>query len=368
MSLPVIPGMTPGSAVADQLQEILTNQRLEKRQAVIDAMNAQNVQSQMAARELNAKEQGLRIDALNRDREAQEIDRKTKTMSPHQNLDPATFLYLAQKAPWLIDQAQPAQPQFDYEGQQDIPAQPAQFHGRPEQLETERKNKEQADAMAIINDPEQWNKLDKVHKAMVYEKATGKSAADALFQDKSEWDKPVLDAEGNIVNYIPTSGATILPHPPKPDRPFPITPMMVKRHNDDTDEDENVLGQFDPNHPEKPYTVSPGTDGLRVANKIGTPPKTPEYKPKPIPPSILTGFNKAMTAALNNKGDETAQKQYTLWGNNVIDAAPVSDKVKAALKARWNDNSKRGIMPVMPPNPSKDAMDLNSVWTTLNPK
>lgn len=42
--------MTPGSAVADKLQEILTSRRLEARQAMLDQLNTRNVESQMEER------------------------------------------------------------------------------------------------------------------------------------------------------------------------------------------------------------------------------------------------------------------------------------------------------------------------------
>jgi hypothetical protein len=46
--------MTPGSAVADQLQDILTRKATEKRQAMLDDLNRRNIESEMSTREDNA--------------------------------------------------------------------------------------------------------------------------------------------------------------------------------------------------------------------------------------------------------------------------------------------------------------------------
>src|SRR6266851_1432224 len=87
--------MTPGSAVAGQLQNILTSQRLEKRQAMIDEINRRNIESEMATREQNAKNmegyramnaKSLEEDRASRaaDREAQEEQRRGDMLSAHQ--------------------------------------------------------------------------------------------------------------------------------------------------------------------------------------------------------------------------------------------------------------------------------------------
>lgn len=47
--------MTPGSAVAGQLQNILTQKRVEARQAMLDELNRKNVESEMSYRDENAK-------------------------------------------------------------------------------------------------------------------------------------------------------------------------------------------------------------------------------------------------------------------------------------------------------------------------
>ena len=45
--------ITPSSGVADTLQAILARRKAEQRQAMLDQLNQQNVQSEMAAREAN---------------------------------------------------------------------------------------------------------------------------------------------------------------------------------------------------------------------------------------------------------------------------------------------------------------------------
>lgn len=92
--------MTPGSAVAGQLQQILTSKRLEARQAMIDEMNRRNTESEIAYRDENAKslaenraaQAQLRTSQANKEFLGELGDNPT-------NLDPVTAAKLAKIAP-----------------------------------------------------------------------------------------------------------------------------------------------------------------------------------------------------------------------------------------------------------------------------
>lgn len=87
--------MTPGSAVAGQLQDILTRKRLEARQAMLDELNRKNIESEMRYREENAKglaEQRAGLAQTRRDQaEKMFLD---KLGDNPKNLDPATAAQL----------------------------------------------------------------------------------------------------------------------------------------------------------------------------------------------------------------------------------------------------------------------------------
>lgn len=67
--------MTPGSAVADTLQQILTKQESDKRQAVLDDVSARNVASQIRDRDDQAKTNQVYREGLIADRQDKASDR-----------------------------------------------------------------------------------------------------------------------------------------------------------------------------------------------------------------------------------------------------------------------------------------------------
>lgn len=70
--------MTPGSAVAGQLQQILTSKRLEARQALLDSLNQKNVESQIADRDENTKTNQAYRESLAENHKVQEELRKAE--------------------------------------------------------------------------------------------------------------------------------------------------------------------------------------------------------------------------------------------------------------------------------------------------
>ena len=68
--------MTPGSAVADTLQEILARRRLDARQAMMDKVNIDNTQSEMELRKSQAADDARRTAVAEAAQKAAEQDRQ----------------------------------------------------------------------------------------------------------------------------------------------------------------------------------------------------------------------------------------------------------------------------------------------------
>lgn len=156
------PYMTPGSAVADSLQEILSQKRMDARQAMLDQLTSnradldrQNTLSLIKEREDNTASNKMAREALAKDREAQENNRFLEQFGPEQPIVGSDLERIQKIAPSMVEPGQAAAPQFDYEGEADTSAQPTRFYGRPEDRrkydETQRKQKALDDLMTKID-------------------------------------------------------------------------------------------------------------------------------------------------------------------------------------------------------------------------
>lgn len=291
---------TSGELVSNQLQEILAGQRLQARQAQQDALNKQNVQSEIAYRDANSKSLTEDRASKEADRKAQEIQRRASLYSPNQAMSPEDLAYFQQSgAGSLINPAQPAQPQFDYEGQADTPTIGPTFHGLPAQLETLRKNKVQEDAMKQFLGPE-FDKLDDLHKEAIYRAAYNTNAPESVIRPKTggkvyfadEGSKSLIDSVTHkpvSINQLgPNDKVVNIPRPPQPnattvgktenfDVPDPKDPTKTIREthyvlpNERPDFGPNsktriIGGVRVTNTPEKPGTVKPLYDKTAFNN------------------------------------------------------------------------------------------------------
>lgn len=104
---PVIPGYTPGSAMADQLQQILTSKRVEARQAMLDQIHAKDIESQIRDRDENARTNAEIRAANAENRKSQADTRFLTTLGDNpRNLDPTTATKLAEIDPSRLESVQ----------------------------------------------------------------------------------------------------------------------------------------------------------------------------------------------------------------------------------------------------------------------
>jgi hypothetical protein len=204
--------MTPGSAVAGQLQNILANKRLEARQNLLDQLNAQNVQSQISDRDANAqsmadyrKTQAAYRQSMDENRIAQEVQRRSSGLAPHQPVVGSDLDFFEKNAPSMIDPAvQGTQPLGPDEAGPTLPSQPATFHGLPVQLENERKRAAQQAYMAQLADPtsEANNKPDLLRAAEYYS-VFGHEAPEGTIRPKVGGKVYLIDQEhGRIIDPV----------------------------------------------------------------------------------------------------------------------------------------------------------------------
>lgn len=179
--------MTPGSAVAGQLQNILTQKRLEARQAMLDQIHAKDIESQIRDRDENTRANSEFRAANAENRKAQEVQRRAGLYSPDMPMDPNSedYKYIQKEAPSLLNPATPETPQFDYEGQAPIPAAGPTFRGLPVQIEASRKAKIQSDAMAALNSPD-FAKKSPTERAAIFRMATGSEPSADIIEGRKE--------------------------------------------------------------------------------------------------------------------------------------------------------------------------------------
>lgn len=175
---------TPGSAVADQLQNILATKRANDRQAMLDQLNQQNVQSQIRDRDAATAYNQERIAGLTSDRNAQEVTRRMSNFSKGQPLVGSDLDYVNKNSPSMVvpgqEGTQPLQP-----GDQgpEMPSTPASFYGSPKEVEADKHTQLQKALMERMGSPTSgWDQEPDGQKELEYFNATGRSIPDNVLR------------------------------------------------------------------------------------------------------------------------------------------------------------------------------------------
>lgn len=338
--------MTPGSAVAGQLQNILAQKRLDAHQAMLDQLTQQDKQSQIADRDANTAYNKDRIASLAADREAQEQERRGSILSPGQSLVGSSLDYWKAHNPSMIDPGQPAQPQFDYEGQPDTPATGETFHGMPKQLENKAKLDAQLAARKRLESL--GPHASPVEKWAAFREAYGAEPPAGLL-DQEPKAKPwheILDWKGNSTGNWAEEGTHIQPQPTNPPAAL-NTPIL---HN---------LNTPDPADPTKTITKSywlkPGeqpSDKNEIKGGTATTLATPKNK---LDPNTLYDAKAyaAYKGTLQNTGKNSAQTRASALQNWLLTVKPVE------VQKDVSDILKNPTLAVMP----ADSLATNGILT-----
>lgn len=318
--------MTPGSAVAGQLQEILTTKRLEARQAMLDNLNAQNVQSQIADRDKQAAVNEEYRKGLIDSRKTQELQRITSTLSPHLPFNDKTgvnYQFLKTNAPELIDPGVEAtQPLGPDEAGPSRPAVPESFHGTPLQLKTEHQEKLQGDLQRLMGDPTRWDPMPDAQKEALYRGAYNATIPENVLRPKVGGKVYVIDdATGRLKD--PSNGQEVNVNSVGPNDKIINIPRPA-------------AGAQGPGS-----TPFQAVDENGIESSVGYNPRTNSYEPSKIPQGlrIVTGSrgNAAQKAA--PKPPKVNQQTWALWsqaadkvlkGNSAVEGDLNSQAAKIA--------------------------------------
>lgn len=191
--------ISPGAAASSAIEEMLLQRDAQRRQALLDQLNAQNVESQMQDRAMNRQIQQASLDSLAAQRTSMEDERKSGIaartagmLMPGQDLDPATATTLREGGMGAL--VRPGEiggvlPPEMGEGPTIEPGGPDQFTGTPTQLKT-REDRQRAEDYLASLDPQ-----SKEAQALRYEIATGKAAPAGMF------DKPAQSSDITEYEY-----------------------------------------------------------------------------------------------------------------------------------------------------------------------
>lgn len=350
--------MTPGSAVAGQLQQILTSKRLEARQAMLDDLNRRNVESEMATRADNAATNKAYRENMEADRSSQELGRRTALMSPHMNLAGSDLDYLNKNAPSLVDPGQtPTDPLAPGEEGPTRPAIPAQFHGLPAQLETARKTQVQQEAIKALNSPE-FENMDTARKAYIYEQATGHQPSAGVINPKSDDQVPIMDANGNPTgNWMPANGR-ILPREPKDPTPPGMTPFQ----GEDADGNPVNLGY---NPRTNSYVKATIPDGLRIVSgsKGNAIPHGAGTKPAKTTPATWNLWSQSLNGVL--KGNTQAEGQLNQQAAKIALELGIPPEAAEPVLAAFRDPTNRKRQPTFEHSDKTTADQSRQLWDLL---
>lgn len=361
--------MTPGSAMAGQLQQILTSKRLEARQAMLDELNRRNTESEMAARADNAATNKANREALASDRAAQELGRRTALMSPHQNLAGKDEQFLQANAPSLIDPGEHAtEPLPDGAEGPSRPEIPSKFHGLPAQLETEHKRQLQDDLMKSMSDPTKWDPMPDAQKEAMYRNAFGASVPENVLRPKvggkrylvDEATKTIIDgATGQRVltnSFGPNDTFTNIPRPAP--GPQPHAPTFFEGTNDATNEREVYgVGQD-----LKPSKVQFGS-GFRVGGKAGTVNNSSGTKPAKTTPQTWGLWTTALQGVL--KGNTQAEGQLNQQAAKIAQEMGLSPEAAEPVLEAFRNPTLRSRTPSFEHDDKATAAQSQQLWTLL---
>lgn len=326
--------MTPGSAVADSIQEILARRRLDARQAMLDKLNAENIHSEMAAREANtgmaqahlglAQSAEARAKAMN---DEQLFGEKLKTLPEEggdmSGADPELLHQLVSRHLIQTQAAQPAitgdQPlgnaptgpsqngsKWEAPGGQpfqgpvrpDVPAQPERqmYIGSPKHQAEESKKR---DLDTLQADPALLNKSNPIGQAIAAAKAGINLPGEVLGPDAEElFIDPVTKQVTRLKGLGYKSHVNVLPMPPQANAAN--TKQMY------TFEDPNQKGTY------KSYWLMPGEQPSE-RNQAGPGPAAGHFEPKPatnskgpgwVPPKAWDAYKATFGAMTGTSQDQ----------------------------------------------------------------
>jgi hypothetical protein len=342
--------MTPGSAVADELQNILARKTMQARQDQQDSLNTQNVQSQIRDRDATASFNKSRIDALNQDRAAQEIQRRAGLYSPGQGLSGEDLSYFQKNAPSLIDPGQEAQPDWSAEGMPDTPATGPSFHGLPAQLEKKRVDDRKMEIFKVLMDPK--NTMTPQQKVILAHEA-GVTLPENVVnpKDPEPWE-PVYDAEGNDTGNWAPKGAHFTPKEPREPK------VTVHMSGPVMEDDPTRPGQQRPtgkwfqemSDGSMKYTDSPGHIGARQDSAGG------KGNQKPVP-LFDKGLAAKYNSAMMNKNKTPEAEQARTSARALFMGSITDDDVRRDVEDIINDPQIAGrsladIMTMVQPPPA----------------
>jgi hypothetical protein len=379
--------MTPGSAVAGQLQNILTSQRLEKRQAMLDALNQQNVQSEISARNENAKSLAENRTEQASNRAARELATRASLYSPHQALAPTDESYLQKNAPSLVDPSQPGTaPLGPDEAGPSMPATPAQFHGLPVQLAAEKKTASQATAMDKLRNmsPVDEAQMSDLQRELLFREATGASVPEAVLRPK---------VGGRVLAFNPATATLIDTATGKPagsKQPNDVVENMGRAPVGPATPAPTYWEGTGPNGEKQIFREGRGPTeaptrvnfpaGFVVGGRAGVDKGPGATKPSQVKDATWKEWINVNNAYAGNPTSPQAEEALTRQANKVISESSNSPVVKGFLAAAWNKTMPDGSHPArtlsyddlitrMHPDstPLKDSekSEISTIWNNL---
>jgi hypothetical protein len=219
--------MTPGSAVSDALQQILAERRLDARQALLDSLHQQDVQSIIRDRDQNSRtneeyRRGLIEQRKSLEAERQATANKTRLgeVMPGPINNPNTLGFLNTNFPDLVkNNPQPTLPPQEFtQGMLPPDAQPENvFLGTPEYQVGQRNDQGLKD---LSHNPD-FDKMSPIEKFLAIRQydPKGQIPQQLLMPTKDEQYVPILDWKGNDTGNWAPSNSIRLPEPQQTKQP-----------------------------------------------------------------------------------------------------------------------------------------------------
>lgn len=370
--------MTPGSAMAGQLQNILAQKRVAAQQALQNQMaqqtadlQYQNVESQIRDRDANVAANAENRKSIAESRLAQELGRRTGLLTKGQPLVGSDADFIQKNAPSLLVPGQPAQYMPDYAaGEQGpgISATQPTFAGTPKQNEADRKQQLQDDLFKKMQDPTSgWDNLPDAAKEAQYMQAFGKSAPENVLRPKVGGRALVFDQARQTLTDLETGKPARSVGPNDKVLTADRDQRPLQQHYQDLGPETDENGKITGNRILLDTTTGEPTirSGLRVGPKA-----TPKAS---AAPEIKPGEMSKITAL---RGKVTPQ---TFLGKNVggpfgRDTKPVQDFREAAISAVSKLNLPQEVedafTKVMDDDKSEDfsSQEIADAHTKLSPE
>lgn len=322
---------TPGSAVANQLQQILLQKRNQQRQDMMDQLNAQNVQSQMQYRQDQAETNKSYRDAWARQRDALAAEEQDKANRRTQTL--ANFDNYMQS---------PAFSQLDPSIQQQFRA--ARISGDPQEL------------TKVIGNMGAMNKPNPYPGGELYE----------MDPDSRETNDTGIWLNGVRGDQVKALQRT--PRPPASEvTPQPFTRTDIP--NDPNDPSKGVHTETRWVAPNQSWEQGrPLAVGGAVRNYREPP---PAKLPKGVSDAQWKLYTGARNAWLANPSDAKAEQELKDQANRVISLYPASPEVKQHVKDAFSNPAYRKatsqqLLATATSGSDEDKAAFADLWSQLN--